>query len=267
MLNKNILEKLYLKYNQRKFVYPDPVGFLYAYDDVCDREIVGLVASALAYGRVAQIHKSIASILEKIKPSPCAFLKDVSKDHLFNSFDGFKHRFTTAKELSLMLWAIKLLLEKYGSLQECFIKGLNPDDDTVFSAISYFTSELLAESNLDHSSLIPIPQKGSACKRLSLFLRWMVRKDNIDPGGWDKVDTSKLIMPIDVHIYKFSLALGLTKRKNADMRTAQEITAAFKKISPEDPVKYDFALNRSSILGDDDLKLLFDKEKGPVHNI
>ena len=98
--------------------------------------------------------------------------------------------------------------------------------------------------------LLPFPEKGSACKRLNLFLRWMVRKDRVDPGGWDGVPASKLIVPLDTHMYGITRGLGFTERKSADLRTAIEATAAFRKIAPRDPVRYDFALTRPGIRRD-----------------
>ena len=98
----------------------------------------------------------------------------------------------------------------------------------------------------------PSPERGSACKRINLFLRWMVRKDRVDPGGWDKVPRSMLIIPLDTHMYHICTGLNMTCRKSADMTTAVEITEAFRKIAPEDPVRYDFSLTRLGIRKDAD---------------
>jgi len=244
---REVFDELYSRYNQREFVHPDPLEFLYGYEDMKDREIAGLVASSLAYGRVAQILNSAFFVLQKMQPSPSAFLRYASRESLFETFAGFKHRFTTGEDLASMLFDTKLVIERYGSLYECFLKGMVDDDDTVIPAVSAFVKELSGGRNIEYASLVPSPVKGSACKRLNLFLRWMARKDNVDPGGWDKVPASKLIVPLDTHMYSISLALKLTKRKQADMQTAFEITAAFKTISPDDPVKYDFALTRLGI--------------------
>ncbi|MCD6487215.1 MAG: TIGR02757 family protein, partial [Syntrophobacterales bacterium] len=107
--------------------------------------------------------------------------------------------------------------------------------------------------NYRGNSLLPSPAKGSACKRLNLFLRWMVRHDDVDPGGWDDISSSKLIIPLDTHMHRICLALGITKRKQADMKTALEITRSFQVMAPHDPVRYDFALTRLGIRKDTDI--------------
>ena len=101
------------------------------------------------------------------------------------------------------------------------------------------------------AGLLPSPSAGSACKRLNLFLRWMVRQDNVDPGGWDSVSPAKLIIPLDTHMHRIGRRLGLTPRRQADLRTAIEITEGFRGICPSDPVRYDFALTRLGIRRDE----------------
>ena len=243
-------EELYRRYNRRVFVHPDPLEFLYHYEDLPDREIVAFIASSLAYGRVAHILKSVSSVLERMAPSPSIFLQQTSLKALRRTFSGFKHRFTNGDKLSSMLFGIRRVLEKHGSLNACFLTGLNADDDTILPALSHFSTELttLANHRLDH--LVPLPSKGSACKRLNLFLRWMVRSDEVDPGEWENVPPAKLIVPVDIHMHRICRFLGITARKQADMRAAVEITKAFQTISPEDPVKYDFCITRLGIRED-----------------
>jgi uncharacterized protein (TIGR02757 family) len=253
IIKKTVLDDLYSRYNRREFVHPDPLEFLYHYEDIRNREIVGLVASSLAYGRVQQILKSVSLVLEQMQPSPYIFLNQASREALLPDFAGFKHRFTTGEDLVSMLLGIKGVIERYGSLHACFAAGMNDCDSTILPAISAFAKELTTEHNGRANSLLPSPTKGSACKRLNLFLRWMVREDEVDPGGWDVVPASKLIVPLDTHIHRICLALKLTKRKQADIRTASEITAAFRTISPDDPVRYDFALTRLGIRKEGDI--------------
>lgn len=256
LVRGKILDELYARYNRREFVHPDPLEFLYDYKDVRDREIVGLVASSLAYGRVAQILKSVSFVFERM-PSPSIFLRHASLKSLLKTFKGFKHRFTTEEEIAMMFFGIKRVIERHGSLHACFTACMNDDDDddddTILPALSAFVKELITESDRQRNSLLPLPARGSACKRLHLFLRWMVRKDNVDPGGWDNVPKSRLVVPLDTHMYRICLALGLTQQKRADMRTALEITTAFRTITPDDPVKYDFALTRLGIRNDTDM--------------
>lgn len=240
---------LYDTYNRREYVHPDPLEFLYDYENVRDREIVGIVASSLAYGGIKQILKSVASALSPI-PSPADFITNSSKDELLKLYRGFKHRFTTGEELAMMLFGIKTVTEKYGSLETCFLKGLSEDDETIIPALTRFVNELSSVFKERPRSLLPSPDRGSACKRLNLYLRWMARKDEVDPGGWNNVPASKLLIPVDIHMHRISLGLGLTARKAADLKTALEITAAFRKISPDDPVRYDFCLTRLGIRDD-----------------
>ena len=243
---KEKLEELYGKHNHREFVGQDPVGFLYDWPDLRDREIVAFVASSLAYGRVAQIHKSVSDVLKRMSPSPHAFLSSASEKTIQKAFRNFKHRFTTGEQLSCMLWGLKQILERHGSLQACFLSGLD-HQKTVLGALPRFTDELkgCAEERLCH--LVACPERGSACKRLHLFLRWMVRHDEIDPGGWSNISSSQLIVPVDVHMHRICLHLGLTARRQANGRTALEITEAFREMAPQDPVKYDFVLTRLAI--------------------
>jgi len=252
IISRERLEALYKRYNHRALIHPDPLEFLYDYPDPGDREVVGLIASSLAYGRVNQILKSVSSVLTRMQPSPFTFLINCSTKSLLTIFADFKHRFTTGEELAHMLWGAKGVIERYGSLQACFTAGLN-DDDTILPALSSFVKELNVEVSMGRNSLLPSPSRGSACKRLNLFLRWMVRQDRVDPGGWRDVPLSKLIIPLDTHMQRICSLLNLTTRKQADMRTAVEITHAFRQMVPEDPVRYDFALTRLGIRKDADL--------------
>jgi uncharacterized protein (TIGR02757 family) len=247
---KQKLDELYDLYNDRKYVHPDPLEFLYNYPDPLDMELVGLIASSLAYGRVAQILKSVSSILEKMHGSPRKFLMASSDKAIKSAYSGFKHRFTTGEEMAAMLISARELIEEYGTLQECFLKSFKKDDETVLPALAAFVKLFNGNDSDSKNSLLPSPDKGSACKRLNLFLRWMVREDKVDPGGWKDIPASKLIIPLDTHMYRICSSMNMTCRKPADMTTALEITDYFRKISPEDPVRYDFAITRLGIRSD-----------------
>ncbi|TFG93517.1 MAG: TIGR02757 family protein [Syntrophobacterales bacterium] len=241
------LECLYGEYNRREFVRPDPLEFLYRYENPADREVVGLVASSLAYGRVLQINRSIESVLARMSPSPSRFIRDASPESLRRTFSGFRHRFTSGDEMAAMLLGVKNVVVKYGSLHACFTSALDRGAKTVTPALACFVEELSADSSGCRNSLLPSPLKGSACKRLNLFLRWMVRNDDIDPGGWYDVPASALIIPLDIHMHRVCLGLGLTRRRQANMRTALEITDSSREMVPDDPVRYDFILTRPGI--------------------
>lgn len=247
LLYRERLEELFTLYHHRSFVHPDPLEFLYGYSLLEDREIVALIASSLAYGRVAQILKSTSSVLERMGGSPSSFLHNVTRRQLFSLFSDFKHRFTTGEEMATMLWGVRYVLKEFGTLHACFVSTLDDSDDNIFPALSRFIRLFKKKMPAYQNSLLPTPDKGSACKRLNLFLRWMVRKDDVDPGGWDQVPTAKLVIPLDTHMHKIGRLLHLTGRKQADIRTAIEITHAFRAIAPLDPIRYDFSLTRLGI--------------------
>lgn len=246
-VSRTVLEELYSKYNRREYIHPDPLEFLYRYEEPADREIAGLVAASLAYGRVAQILRSVSFVLDRM-PRPARFLRDSTKRSLARRFAGFRHRFTTAEELADMLTGAKRVLETHGTLGAFFAKGMRAEDETIKAVLCRFSEALRCGTAFN--SLLPCPEKGSACKRLCLYLRWMVRKDDVDPGGWKGIPTSTLLVPLDTHMHRIALALGLTRRRQADMHTALEVTRAFRRITPDDPAKYDFALTRLGIRDD-----------------
>jgi uncharacterized protein (TIGR02757 family) len=241
------LEALYGQYNHRCFVHPDPLEFLYRFENPGEREVVGLIASCLAYGKVAQILKSISLVLERMGPSPARFLLTSRYESIRHAFRDFKHRFTGGEDLARLLWRIKEVVGKYGSLQNCFMAHFRPENDTVVPALEGFAQAFFPAGS---PFLIPAPSNGSACKRLNLFLRWMVRQDEVDPGGWDLVPPSKLVVPLDTHMHRIGLLLRFTNRRQADLQTAMGITDAFRKVAPHDPVKYDFVLTRLGIWSD-----------------
>ncbi len=247
---KKKLEEIYSKYNKRELVDPDPLVFVYDYNKKEDRELVGLIASSLAYGRVAQILKSVRIVLGVMGRSPSSYLSCSNKEDLKKSFKNFKHRFTDGKEMASFLWGIKNIVEKHGSIENCFLKGHKKSDTDMIPALKFFSKEMRSFMGNGTNSLLPDAEKSSACKRINLYLKWMVRKDDVDPGCWQKIDPGKLIIPLDTHMYRFGTCAGWTKRKNADMRTALEITEGFKKIAPKDPIKYDFAITRFGIRSD-----------------
>ncbi len=262
------LEDLYNRYNRREYVSPDPLQFLYDYPDIKDREIVGMLASALAYGKVKQILKSVARVLETLGTSPYKTLMSMTFLNLRQTMQGIKHRFATSEDIAMMLWGIKRMIGEYGSLEAGFMAGFEGNTDTIIPSLINFVSKIrqLIEDDTKalnlttnqnyvgyiggFNHLLPKPERGGASKRLNLFLRWMVRKDAVDPGGWKILPKSKLVVPIDVHMHRIGLALGLTTRKQANLKTALDITAAFREISPDDPVKYDFSLTRFGIRDD-----------------
>jgi uncharacterized protein (TIGR02757 family) len=249
---KEGLDALYRKYNRRRFVHPDPLEMLYRYDSPLDQEIAGLVAACLAYGRVAQILSSVGRVLEAISTpdaGPRVFLERASRRDLDRLLAGFKHRFTPGSEVAALLWGVRAAIEEHGSLEALFGAGQTKGHDTILPGLAAFVEMLRGYAGGDDScpSLLSSPNDGSACKRLNLYLRWMARRDAVDPGPWTSVSKAQLVVPLDTHMFRIAGRLGLTSRKQADLKTAQEITRGFARCSPNDPVKYDFALTRMGI--------------------
>jgi uncharacterized protein (TIGR02757 family) len=248
---KNVLERLYARYSHHRLIPPDPLQFVYRYSDHSDMEIAGFLAAELAYGRVRQIEQSLTDLLARLGPSPYEFVRtfDSRKRAKLRSF---KHRFTTGESISDLMTLLKNVLVRYGSIEKFFVQGYNPADENIIPALSKFCDSMLAmhEGKVarELSFLLSRPQAGSVCKRLNLFLRWMVRKDDVDSGIWKSVDKSKLIVPVDVHMGRLCKLLGLYLRKTISLSAAVEITDSFRCIEPSDPVKYDFALSRVGIL-------------------
>ncbi|MBU2629296.1 MAG: TIGR02757 family protein [Proteobacteria bacterium] len=245
MILKDRLECLYSTYNKKEYVDPDPLIFLYDYSDKKNREIAGFIAACFAYGRVEMIMKTVAHILGKLEPSPFEYLMGRTKKDMANDFKGFRYRFASEAHLTNLLWGIREVLNRFISLENCFYAGWTPSDETVLPGLAFFFDQMGRGRGVGH--LFADPQKKSACKRSHLFLRWMVRKDRVDPGGWDDISPSQLIIPLDTHMYRTGCMLEFTKRKNMDLKTALEITQGFRKILRQDPVKYDFCLTRFGI--------------------
>jgi uncharacterized protein (TIGR02757 family) len=246
------LERLYRLYNSPSLIHPDPLEFLEDYKETKDREVAGIIASSLAYGRVARILESVGGILSALGPSPYEFLMAASSELIRGIFAGFKHRFTTGEEMAGLCAGLKRAIKKFGSLEACFCEGISNKDEDVLSGLSFLADRLSCEFEGKCNSLIPAPSRGSACKRLNLFLRWMVREDAVDPGGWKSVSPSKLLVPLDTHMHRICRRIGLTDRNDASLATAREITRSFRLIAPDDPVRYDFALTRLGIRRDSD---------------
>ena len=248
------LASLYRKYNRREFVHPDPLELVYNYSTPEDQEIVGLLCACLAYGRVAQILTSVSRVLDLMRGrngsgSPYAFLGHVTDRNLRELLGRFRHRFTPGSEVAALLVGVKRTIVEHGSLEALFASGMKKGDDNVLPALSLFVERLRTSAGGPAAcpSLLSSPADGSACKRLNLYLRWMVRRDRVDPGPWTRVPRSRLVVPLDTHMFRIARALGLTRRRQANLATAVEITEAFARFSPRDPVRYDFCLTRLGI--------------------
>lgn len=250
-INGPALEALYEHYNRREFVSPDPVQFLHEYADPKDREVVALVAAALSYGRVAQILRSVESALRRMG-SPREFVACASPQAIRGAFRGFRHRFADGRDMAELLTGARQAVRRHGSLGACFAANDRGGETTIVAGLTAFVDVLSAPGRGRPNHLLPSPRDGSACKRWNLLLRWLVRRDAVDPGGWAGISPSRLIVPLDTHMHRIGRELGLTRRRAADLRTAIEITEAFRAVAPDDPVRYDFALTRLGIRTDAD---------------
>jgi uncharacterized protein (TIGR02757 family) len=240
---QDFLESCYACYNTREFLHSDPLEIVHEYADPAEREVVALITACLAYGQVTSIKNSVRELLGRLEERPHRFLLEAGEGRIESACRGFRHRFTGAEDMVQLLRGVKRVLEWRGSLESCFCAHCRPDAITLTGALTGFVEDVSgSEEGIPH--LLPTPVRGSACKRLWLFLRWMVRRDAVDPGGWDRVSPSGLVVPLDVHMGRICRSLGLTERAQADLRAAKEATAAFRRIRPEDPVRYDFALTR-----------------------
>ncbi|MBN1551722.1 TIGR02757 family protein [bacterium] len=244
---KKSLDDLYDMFNRRDYVHPDPVEFLYRYEDVRDRELAGLFAACLAFGRVVQINKSVERILDIVE-SPRHFVEQQPFSAKVNPFAGFKHRFVTGKNIQALWLAIKKITDRFGSLEFLWRSLSKNGELPVETVLGDFCHDIRqAAYPLDCGFLVPNPAGNSAFKRINLFLKWMSRHDAVDPGGWNILSPSQLIVPLDTHVHRFAMRLGMTCRRAADLTSALEITDYLSELNPSDPVKYDFIITRAGM--------------------
>lgn len=242
---KEKLDKLYLEYSS-KYSSKDPVWILHRFSDAKDIELIGLITAAFAYGSVDQINSFVDALLIKIGNKPYEFTINFSKRKDKKFLKDLYYRFNSHLDISDMFSSLNEVLIKYGSLKGLFMNYYDNSHINIIPALSGFTNELNRKFKNKKERyfhyLFSNPQNKSTCKRMNLYLRWMVRKDEIDTGLWNEVHTSKLIMPVDTHIARISKKLRLVNRKSIDLKFAIELTKKLKTFDPVDPVKYDFAL-------------------------
>lgn len=241
-----------LNYHYKAFdkskLEPDPLQFPHLFKNEKDIEVMAFIASVFAYGNVKQIINSLQKFLELADDQPFSFIKNFNAAEAQREF-SLIHRFYSSKDILQLFHLLKLAYSEFDSLKSLFLLGYNEADNNTKNAISNFSNYFLIKARKEFGVLsrgikfmFPLPEKGSACKRMNLFLRWMVRKDELDFGLWSEIPASKLIIPVDTHIARICKQLKLTKRKNVSWKMAEEITDNLKKFDPDDPVKYDFAI-------------------------
>ena len=231
-------------------ITPDPLQLVLRYDDPGDQEVAGLLAAAFAYGRADIVVANVSRVLERMDPSPFDYLVAFDGQRAMADFAGFAHRFHKTPELVALLERIAVAIEEYGSLGALFRQCYRAEDSDIGPSLARFVDTLLApcqEQKALHY-LLTSPKDGSACKRMNLFLRWMVRRTPPDLGIWDFVDPAKLVVPLDTHVHRIATFLGLNKRKTPDWKAARSLTDRLAQFDRQDPIRYDFAICRLGIL-------------------
>jgi uncharacterized protein (TIGR02757 family) len=250
-LLKETLDRLYADFN-----YPDsaqdPIQIVrrYATDD--DREVAGFVAASLAFGRVSSVMQSIGRVMEVIGPEPAAYVRRFDPARDARAFRSIVHRWTRGPDIAALVWLMHQMIDRGGSLEGFFLEGYDPAADDVAGALDSFSTRAIT---LDLRAaygrvpkrpgvcyFFPRPSAGSGCKRLNLFLRWMVRRDALDLGVWRRVSPAKLVVPLDTHVIRVGRCLRLTNYTSPGWRMARDITASLRTLDPADPVKYDYSL-------------------------
>jgi uncharacterized protein (TIGR02757 family) len=245
------LDEIYSHFNLANSA-ADPIWIVRRYERADDQEIVAFCAAALAFGRVQSVMQSIEGLLTAMGPSPAAFVRAFDPSRQQARFDRLGHRWTRGVDLAALLWLLHQMLARDGSIEGFFDHGLEPGAIDIGDALESFSTRALA-LDLDAvygrkrprpgvAYFFSRPSSGGACKRLNLFLRWMVRHDRVDLGVWSRVRPAQLIVPLDTHVIRVGQCLRLTRYKSAGWRMAADITASLRELDPVDPVKYDFSI-------------------------
>jgi uncharacterized protein (TIGR02757 family) len=245
------LDTLYRDFNREDSV-SDPVHRVRPYADPGDREIAAFCAASLAFGRVASVLASIDRLFTIMGARPAQFVRDFDPGAPHPELRSMVHRWTRGPDLVALLWILRQMLERSGSIEAFFLEGDTPASPDLSDALDSFSRRALAldirraygrvPKRPGVCYFFPRPSTGSACKRLNLFLRWMVRKDEVDFGVWTRVPASRLIVPLDTHVIRLGRCLRLTRYTSPGWRMAADITASLRQLDPGDPVRFDFSI-------------------------
>ena len=239
---KSFLDQKVEEYNQPGFIEHDPIVIPHSYSKKQDIEIAGFIAAVFAWGQRKTIINKSNEFLSLMGNDPHNFVLNHTDDDLI-PFQGFKHRTFNATDALYFIHFFQWFYRRYESLEEAFVKDRFLDMEKSLTGFFelFFSLPDHPRRTFKH---VPTPARKSACKRMNMFLRWMVRKDDkgVDFGIWDEIPTSGLICPCDLHVDRVARRLGLISRKQTDWQTAMELTNNLRSLDPVDPVKYDFAL-------------------------
>jgi uncharacterized protein (TIGR02757 family) len=248
---KPALDELYDGFNVADSA-TDPIQIVRRYERDDDREIVGFIAAALAFGRVASVLQSIERVLAVVGPSPAAYVRGFEARRDRPAFSGIVHRWTREVDIVALLWLLRQMVDRAGSVEGFFLEGDEAASEDIGGALDSFSSRAMAlDLRAAYGRLparpgvcyfFPRPSAGSGCKRLNLFLRWMVRRDALDLGVWRRVSPARLIVPLDTHVIRVGRCLRLTTYTSPGWRMARDITRSLRRLDPHDPVKYDYSL-------------------------
>lgn len=240
MITKEEIDELVQTYETKEFFYDDPVGIPNRFSDKKDKEIAGFIASLVAYGRREVFLKKLAILFEIAQNEPLNFILNFEPEIL----GDFNYRFGKPDDFAQIFNIMRDLYEKEGGLEELFKYGYeNQINDNMFIPVTdYFYSKARDNSAQGFRFMLPDARKGSAMKRMCMYLRWMVRKGPVDFGLWDFMPASDLYIPLDTHVARISREMGLLTRNANDFKSVIELTENLKKFDANDPAKYDFAL-------------------------
>jgi uncharacterized protein (TIGR02757 family) len=240
---KEFLEEKYLKFNNQSFIDNDPISIPHRFSSGADREISGFLAATIAWGRRDLILKSGDKLMRLLGNAPHDFIINADEQDI-EQLSGFVYRTFNGQDCMAFIYGLRHVFTRYNSIEDVIIEGIKTHD-SLFGGLSHFRKVFFSIAHPRRSEKhIADVAAGSAGKRLFLFLRWMVRKDNrgVDFGIWNKITPSELFIPLDLHSGNIARKLGLLTRKQNDFKAVEELTAELRKFDSSDPVKYDFAL-------------------------
>lgn len=233
------------------FIPGDPIAIPYGFDDPRDQEVIALYVSLLAWGRRETILAKTEELCERMRYRPYEFVKRFSAADA-DRLDGFKHRTFQPEDALWLTRCLSALLNKFSSIENVFARSLNPNEGHVGPAIEGFSTALLNSVPGVPARLakhVARPSTGSACKRLNMYLRWMVRPGPVDLGLWTEIGTDRLLLPLDVHSGRTARALGLLKRPTNDWQATLELSEVCRAMCAKDPARYDYAFFGSGASG------------------